>query len=125
MGPPTVRTTGSHLGASAGLVQESRGGDQEFPSLRGQGVRLVHRFPPPPPSASVEEEQVHQEERAGSPGSKQDAGTQRQRKDFPRLPPPQRGAEQGAAQVKGGHPFKELKWLTLRNNSLKPPTIRF
>lgn len=66
----------------------------------------------PPPSACVEEEQVHQEERARSPGSKQDAETQRQRKDFPWLPPLQQGAKQRAAQVKGGHPCKELKWVT-------------
>lgn len=103
---------GSHLGASIGLAQENRGGDQEFPLLQEQGICLVHNLPSPPPSASVEEEQVHQEEWARSPGSKQDAETQRRRKDFPWLPPLQQGAKQRAAQVKGGHPSKELKWVT-------------
>lgn len=119
-----VGTAGSSLGASMRLAQESRGGEQEFPSPHGQGICLVHRFPPPP-SVSMEEEQVHREERARSQGSKQDAGTQRQRKNFPRLPPPQRGAKQRAARVKGGHTFKELKWATPCNHSLKTPTIWF
>lgn len=102
--------TGFHLGAGTGLVQESQEVEiRNSPLLRRQGVCLVHKFPSPPPSASVEEEQVHQKERTGSPGGKQDAGTQRQKKDFPQLPPPERGAKQRAAQVKGGHPFKELK----------------
>lgn len=115
---------GSHLGVSMGLAQE-RGGDQEFPLLQEKGICLVQKFPPPPPSASVEEEQVHQEEWARSPGSKQDAETQRQRKDFPQLPPLQWGAKQRAAQVKGGHPSKELKWVTWWNHSLKHPQPAF
>lgn len=66
--------------------QESRGEEQEPPSPHRRGICLVHGFPPPPPpSGSVEEEQVHQEKRAGSPTGKQDAATQRQRKDFPLL----------------------------------------
>lgn len=99
-GSPTARTTGSHLSASTGPAQESRGGDQEFPSPHGRGVRLVHRFPPPP-SASAEEKQVHQEEKAGSPGGKQDAGTQRQRKDFPRLPPAPARCQAGSSSGEG------------------------
>lgn len=103
---------GSHLDGSMELAQENRGGDQEFPLLQEKGICLVHKLPSPPPSASVEEEQVHQEERARSPGSKQDAETQRQRKDFPWLPTLQQGAKQRAAQVKGGHRCQELKWVT-------------
>lgn len=76
----------SHLGASMGLAQENRGGDQEFPLLQEKGICLVHKFPPPPSSASVEEEQVHQEEQTRSPGSKQDAETQRQRRISPSSP---------------------------------------
>lgn len=83
-----VGTTRSHLGAGSELAQESRGGDQEFPLLCGQGIRLVHRFPPAP-SASVEEEQVHQEERVGAQAVNRMLGHKRQRKDFPQLPLPQ------------------------------------
>lgn len=74
------------VGKGRSPPQESRGGEQESPSLHRQGVCLVHGFPPPlPPSGSAEEEQVHQEKRVRSPSGKQDAATQRQRKDFPPL----------------------------------------
>lgn len=102
---------GSHLGASMGLAQGNRGGNQEFPLLQEKDICLMHKLPSPPLSASVEEEQVHQEAWARSPGSKQDAETQRPKKDFPWLPLLQQGAKQRAAQVKGGHPSKELKWV--------------
>lgn len=112
---------GSHLGASMGLPQENRGGDQEFPLLQEKGICLVHKLPSPPPSASVEEEQVHQEERARSPGSKQDAETQRQRKDFPWLPPLQAKSSSG----EGRSSLQRAEMSNIMKPLLKIPTTCF
>lgn len=116
---------GSHLGASKGLAQENRGGDQEFPLLQEKGICLVHKFPPPPPSASVEEEQVHQEEQARSPGSKQDAETQRQRKDFPQLPPALARCQAKSSSGEGRSSLQRAEMGNIMKPLPKTPTSWF
>ena len=73
-GPTSVPAQGWHRKAEVEIRNSPDRADKAFASCTN--FLLLLRLPPWRKSKCI-----------GSPGGKQDAGTQRQRKDFPRLPP--------------------------------------